>query len=125
MLLTYFLDQCNGNIINTAGSIRFYGSDYQSILKTQFCRYVINIPYQQTTYLYFEDFNFSSEHTCAETLVTIRTQKLEYLFCSDRMANLREMWTLADTRIVIEVIKQRWSKNDGFELHFSDKKLNG
>ena len=125
MLLTYFLDQCNENIINTAGSIKVYGNDRQSILKTQFCRYVINIPYQQTTYLYFEDFNFSPERTCAETLVTILTQKLEFLFCSDRMANLREMWTLSDTRIVIEVIKQSWSKNDGFELHFSDKKING
>ena len=41
------------------------------------------------------------------------------------MANLREIWTLGDTRIVIEVIKQSWSKNDGFKLHFSDKKLNG
>lgn len=109
--------------MNIAGSVKIFGNDKKSLLKTQFCRWIINIPYLQNTYAYFEDFMFNTERTCAESLVTIRTQKLEYLFCSERLANIRQSMKFTDRRIVIEVIKQNWRKGDGFDFRFSDKKL--
>lgn len=95
-----------------------FGTDKKSPLATQVCIWRINIPYYQKTKFRFTYFDFAPSTQCADSIVTISTTKMEYLYCSERKPKLLQDILFDVREFVIKAVKTNWQNGRGFELRF-------
>ena len=111
---------CGGEIINIAGNIRLFGNPSGSFLDTLFCEWKVVIPYYQRTRFQFTKFSFHQSTDCANSIITISTSKLNYLFCSERKPQSQIKMEFDEKSFVIKVLNRKWSVTEGFQLEFKD-----